>query len=455
MKRVISIITCLVAFVLIFTGCKTTSIVEPEVVSEKADKTVVEETTEEATEVTEEEREEVDITYMTWTYADRGPSTDALIANAKEMFNSNIELLNYPTEQYASTFKIRYAAGDLPDLVRVHRIMPSTLIAEGTELEVDTFADINDLQSVSEFNQQVIDARLFDGVRYYVPETINALGALYNKKVFSDLGLDIPTNYDEFIAVCDTIKEAGITPLGGGFKDVWPTQIIPFIAIGQYLAGDVGNDEALSGLWDGTYKWTSESVVDSFNLPHIFSEKGYFPDNFLGSDINTASANVGMGTAAMIISGNWQATAIAAANENVEVGFFALPLNDAGEPIAIPTSANEGLCLNAASENLERAKEVLNYYLSSEYQALIIADLNGIPTNTKVITESKFAQDVAKAINTADIVLPEINYFYSAYTPSEISVSIGDECQGLLAGVPTIEEYTQTRDEEIEKYLNK
>ncbi len=47
----------------------------------------------------------------------------------------------------------------------------------------------------------------------------------YNKKVFADNGVAVPTSYDEFLKVCETLKSKGILPVAMGGKDVWPCSI--------------------------------------------------------------------------------------------------------------------------------------------------------------------------------------------------------------------------------------
>ena len=55
--------------------------------------------------------------------------------------------------------------------------------------------------------------------------------ASYNKKVFIDLGItEIPSNLDEFVALMDKIKAAGIAPLAGSWAEPWSAQIVHMIA---------------------------------------------------------------------------------------------------------------------------------------------------------------------------------------------------------------------------------
>lgn len=63
----------------------------------------------------------------------------------------------------------------------------------------------------------------FDGVTYTAPFSgANTMGIMYNKKYFADNGLEIPKTWDEFITLCQTIKDKGdMSPLVVGGSDVW------------------------------------------------------------------------------------------------------------------------------------------------------------------------------------------------------------------------------------------
>ena len=58
---------------------------------------------------------------------------------------------------------------------------------------------------------------MVDIMRFLTAETI--LEFTITKKTFEDNGLEIPTTWEEFTAVCDKLKEAGITPVGMHGKD--------------------------------------------------------------------------------------------------------------------------------------------------------------------------------------------------------------------------------------------
>lgn len=51
-----------------------------------------------------------------------------------------------------------------------------------------------------------LNSSVYEGKNYAVPYRSSVLYMLYNKQVFADNNLDVPTTWDEFIDVCDTLK---------------------------------------------------------------------------------------------------------------------------------------------------------------------------------------------------------------------------------------------------------
>ena len=44
---------------------------------------------------------------------------------------------------------------------------------------------------------------------------------VYNKTIFADNGIEVPTTYDEFAAACQTLSDAGVTPIYEPVSDGW------------------------------------------------------------------------------------------------------------------------------------------------------------------------------------------------------------------------------------------
>mgnify|MGYP002389509651 FL=1 len=90
----------------------------------------------------------------------------------------------------------RGALSDLSDMPEAQRILP------GVQDLVDQYAT-------------------YPGRTSVLPYSVMAASVIYNKAIFAEQGLEVPQTWDEFIAVCDALTEAGITPIYGTFKDPW------------------------------------------------------------------------------------------------------------------------------------------------------------------------------------------------------------------------------------------
>lgn len=450
MKKGLALLTATLLLLVAITGCGSSTDTSKDVSS--ADVTT---NVESVQATTQEAQPEVTLKYLTWDYSDRTKSTDAWFQALKEKYNITIDMQNVPTDQYAAVFKTHFVANDMPDLAKVHGIGKDLMVAnEKVQIKEDTFLDISGLSSVAGYIPAVLDSVRINGKLYYTPISTNVLGVLYNKKVFSDNGVSVPTNFDEFMAACDKLKAAKIIPIASGAKDAWSTQIIPFIAFSEYV--DVKDETMKVKLADGSVKYADikDDVKKAISLQQTFAKKGYFQDNFLGTDINVASQLVGTGKAAMLVCGTWQVKTIQDADPNAEIGFFALPMNSAGAKTQVPSNANEGICINSASKNLEAAKQALDYFLSPENQKGVMVDLNGISTNPQVKPEAAFLQDVAAAMANGN-VQPLWWGCNGLYFPGSTSFKIDIQLQSLLAGGTTEDKFIADFDSANAKALGK
>jgi|GEM_PF-2966208 len=58
-------------------------------------------------------------------------------------------------------------------------------------------------------------------VKQGLPFAVNANTVLYNKAKFRELGLSVPTTWNEFVAVAETCMADGQTPFYLTLKDAW------------------------------------------------------------------------------------------------------------------------------------------------------------------------------------------------------------------------------------------
>ncbi|MDJ0820836.1 MAG: ABC transporter substrate-binding protein [Paracoccaceae bacterium] len=117
-------------------------------------------------------------------------------------------------------------------------------------------------------------------------------------KIFSELGLEMPSTWDEFFAAADKIQEAGYVAVAQGGQawqeaTVWEAVVLG-ISPDLYRTAIIEADDAAL---------RSEGIVESFEIMRKI--RGYVDPNFAGRDWNLATAMVINGEAGMQIMGDW------------------------------------------------------------------------------------------------------------------------------------------------------
>jgi multiple sugar transport system substrate-binding protein len=100
-----------------------------------------------------------------------------------------------------------------------------------------------------------------DGKHYFVPLYTYPWALFYRKSVFQEKGYEVPTKWDDFVALCKQMKEDGLVPIAFGDKDAWPAMgtfdQINFRANGYDFHAE---------LMAGRASWTDAKVRKTFDL---------------------------------------------------------------------------------------------------------------------------------------------------------------------------------------------
>ncbi|MEL7090984.1 MAG: extracellular solute-binding protein [Pseudomonadota bacterium] len=90
-------------------------------------------------------------------------------------------------------------------------------------LNAGTIRPLDDL--VAKYGQNLAPNQLIkvDGKTMAIAMMVNTQHMMYRSDIFADLGIDVPSNYDEVLAAAEAIKAAGVVdyPLGATMKSGW------------------------------------------------------------------------------------------------------------------------------------------------------------------------------------------------------------------------------------------
>ena len=132
--------------------------------------------------------------------------------------NVVIEVEALDEEAYKTKFKA-YAMNGMPDVVSIWG-QPSFL---DEVLDAGVLAELNEADYADYgFIAGSLEGFKKDGKLYGLPRNTDIQLIYYNQKMFTDNGWSVPTTYDELMALCAEIKDAGIIPMAMDGGDGWP-----------------------------------------------------------------------------------------------------------------------------------------------------------------------------------------------------------------------------------------
>ncbi|GAA1504856.1 raffinose/stachyose/melibiose transport system substrate-binding protein [Agromyces terreus] len=232
---------------------------------------------------------------------------------------------------------VLFASGNTPQVAK-------DLNTGGKLVDVEqALADLDKSDAIIPAAQSTIDA-LYDGEQYVLPTEFNVEGIWYNKQLFAENGIEVPTTWDELVAAAEKLNAAGVIPFSADGQDGWPLTRL----VGNYIFRDLGPD-ALQKVADGEAKLTDPEYVKAAEAVADLGAKGYFGPSVTSIDYMTAMNQFLTGQAGMFYMGSW---ALANFNDPAQnqigaenVGFIPFPTVEGGAGSADQLAANVGVPL--------------------------------------------------------------------------------------------------------------
>lgn len=160
--------------------------------------------------------------FHNWINVDEAPYFED-IAEEFESTHPNVDIVveNVGDPDYKSKLKVMLGADDAPDIFFSWSGEFAYKFARaGSALDLMEYYEA-DPEWKDSFIQAALEPFQYEEGIYGVPVRVDAKLMIYNKDLFEKYNVEVPTTYDEFLNVCQTFKDAGITPLAMGNSDPW------------------------------------------------------------------------------------------------------------------------------------------------------------------------------------------------------------------------------------------
>lgn len=369
---------------------------------------------------------------------------NALVDSAEKALGLKVNLEQAPGgEDGDNVVKTRLASGDMADLLSYNcgSLLTSLNPAEYFEDITADFAD--------ELDENFVNAAGVDGKLYGIPASSSQAGAvLYNIEMYEKYNLEVPKTWDEFLANCEVLKEAGETAVLGTDGDSWTSQVT---YLGDHYNVLASDPEFAEGFEAGTTKYaTSEAGLKSFQkiadiVPYMNSDHmaTTYDD---GCDIMMED-----GAAHWIILTSALSNMYELYGDDVnKLGCFAVPGDDA-ENCGLTVWEPNAIYMNKNTENAEAVKAFMEYYISTEgLDAFTSAELPNGPYCVKgyELPEECFTAVKQMQSEYFDKGLTSVALEFQTAVKGANCASI---CQELASGQTTPEEAAAKYDEDCKK----
>lgn len=371
-----------------------------------------------------------------------GLPTSGIVQELAKDFESEtgikIDFQISPDAQWRDLIKVKLDSGEAPDIICV-----DTPIGLASSLHMDQYCpELTDQPWVSRIEKTTLAAVsvkdkvygiTFPGAKMYF--------YLYNKDIFKKLGLSVPTTYKEFLSICQTLKEAGYTPIYEATTNGWH-QVLPLFETG--------------GLWlnqdPDMYEKLNENKIDLDGIPSLLNiikqldecaKAGYFGDDYLSNAWENAKEAMATERCVMTVAElgfrgqiekeypDFKATE--------KLGAFVMPWGD-NQEIGVNPASN-AYFINKDSKYIEEAKQFFDFLARPEN---LQKRLDGQPELSALcwpeITSKYTKEDQAflDSLKKANVVQTSVNYIDSQW------MDVGKDLESMYTGAMTPEEVLKT-----------
>ncbi|GAB2607416.1 extracellular solute-binding protein [Streptomyces capparidis] len=334
-----------------------------------------------------------------------------------------------PTDQVQTSVRTQLAGGNAPD---VHVLYPGSGSAMSmAELaKADLLTDLSSQAWTRTIPSNFDGAYRVDGKTYLYSAGSSVIGAVYNKRVFADAGVEPPTTWEELLDVCARLKAKGVTPIALGAQTPWVTQLITYALVPNAVyAKDPDFDEKMAA---GTATFAGSGWADAMDQYMELKKRGFFNDNPNGTTYEQQTSMVAGGKAAMAVQVSAVLSAFRSAAKNPDdLGMFPFPGGDDAKEQWIPAGIVVGLGVARRAENQEKAAAFVEFLGKQENINRWAAAVSAIPvTRDKSSTIDPVLESFLPAID-GDRAVP---FMDQRWPNAEVQPAHFAAVQNLLAG---------------------
>ncbi|MEK3724279.1 ABC transporter substrate-binding protein [Paenibacillus sp. FSL H8-0034] len=276
----------------------------------------------------------------------------------------------------------------------------------------------------------------------------------YNKQLFAELGLSVPTNWDQLVQVITKLKAAGLVPFSLGNQERWPGAMHYHYFL-QRFAGSAVIDQIVKGkgsFMNADYEQATERFLE-------FAKLNPFPTMSDTRSIAYAEKLFLDGKAGMFLSGSWELDLFQGENSTPgfadKVGVFNFPVlsgpKEASVGLARGYTFGLGLSANLEGERRRAALDLVKAIYAPDVQRRIVYESFRLPA-MKIAVDYRRTGPVFKQIVDLLEASPTAFVPYDNALPPALQEPFFQVAEQLIAGNVSAREALQSLEAHLQQY---
>jgi len=244
-------------------------------------------------------------------------------------------------------------------------------------------SDLSDMPEAKAINPKLwpllTQTAEYPGRTCAVPYSMMSASVIYNKEIFAQHGLSVPTTWPQLVTVCKTLQNAGIAPFYNTIKDTWTVgqgmfdySIGGMVDVPQFFSTLNSQGTSLNAGSAASFEKNLKAPMDRMVELAAFANKDAASRGY--ADGNLAFSQ---GKGAMYMQGPWALNEIAKTAPAMKLGTFPLPVTEDPADLKVRVNVDLALWIPEASTKKDAARRFLSFLMRPEINDKYNADNNG------------------------------------------------------------------------------
>lgn len=387
----------------------------------------------------EEVKETVELTMYSWRPEDREMYEEAIAAFNEKHPEIKVVFQPYKSTEYNTILTNALVSGEGPDIIQLRPYSGATTIADNGYI-----MPLDDLEGIDNINEQYLDAaRGSDGKVYGVPLTLNSGVIFFNKTIFEDLGLEVPTTWDEFLEVSETLKQNDIIPIAQSGRAAYILSMLHGVIAPTAYNGN----EYVTDILENGADLTDSRFVES--VERMLEIEKFFPEDFIALEDNDAQTLFYTGKAAMYINGDYRLGTFENTAPDLPIDVIPGLSVEKGQDPIVMTWVDGSYAGVQSTKHPEEVKLFMEFLASKEFGQIFSDGVNRLSAVNGVVPSHPIVQKISAASEKS--ATPYLMLVHFGEGEPTTKTTFENALQGLYLGEISLNEVIQQAQENADR----